>query len=357
MTTIFFAQVREDSLVERKLMNLFKPESVLVIGSGGCTAFSILNEDVKNVVVIDQNPVQCALIELKKAAIEFLTREEFLAFIGEKPSSTRQEVFEKVKGKLSPDACLFWEKNISLISTGINQCGVTERFYRFIGKNILHQLYGEEIWNQLFSCKSIEEQKQLYEQYFTSELWKTAVRMLLSKTSHLAFFPAFMFEQANENDFGEFFLQQFEKEVQTKLMFNNYFLSQLLFSRYLYEVENGLPYYLTEEGYEKTKQYLHRMTVVTKPLQHFLTENHSFDAFFLSNIFDWADVSQRKEICEAILIGRTKGAVLLYRNMLSRASLPDRFMESFDVNEELSMELESTERSMMYQKITAGHIR
>jgi S-adenosylmethionine-diacylglycerol 3-amino-3-carboxypropyl transferase len=354
MSDLYFSQIREDSFVERYVSEKYTPNRIIVIGSGGCTAFSILNNEVQTVYCVDHNPAQCALIELKKAAIKVLERDDFLAFIGERPCENRQSIYEKPEHQLPDYAKNYWEIHQNEIMFGINQSGVTERFYRFIGSNIVNNLYEKEVWDHLFEARSIEEQILFHEQFLTSESWLAAARILLSKTTHLQFFPAYMFEHADEQDFGNFFLHQFEKEVLTKPLQNNYFLSQLLFSTYLYDKSEGTPYYLSQEGYDKVKQNLDKLIIIPSKLQDFLTHNQSVDAFYLSNVLDWSSSHDIEEICGSVLKAASPNAVVLFRNMLSAQPLSENFKVHFDIDKELSEKCLELERSMMYQKITVG---
>ena len=179
MPDIYFAQIREDSLVERMVAARTNPSKIICIGSGGCTAFSVLNDQLTKMICVDNNAAQCALIELKKAAITHLNHNEFLAFIGEWESADRLERFESLKQQLPEYARQFWSEHLQLIETGINKCGATERFYEFVSSSILHNVYEKEIWQQLFNCKTIEEQTLFYETYFTTDKWITAIKILL----------------------------------------------------------------------------------------------------------------------------------------------------------------------------------
>jgi S-adenosylmethionine:diacylglycerol 3-amino-3-carboxypropyl transferase len=357
MSTIYFSQIREDSLVERTITSKFAPERIAIIGSGGCTAFSVLDDQLKQVYCIDHNPAQCALIELKKAAIRELDRECYLGFIGEWPYTIRNDIYENLAPQLPYYARDFWDRNRELIDVGINKCGINEKFYRFIGENVCNSLYDKEIWNQLFSTTSLEEQHSFVNKYLSSPVWKTAIKILLSKTTHLQFFPAFMFENANEHDFGQFFLAQFEKEMKEKRVTNNYFISQLLFSSYLYNQKEGTPYYLTEEGFKRAKRNIAKLSVHPVSIQSFLKEAEVIDAFYLSNIFDWASTEETIQICKAILAAKSKDAMVLFRNMLSVSKLPNFFQEQFVINRELSEECLRLERSMLYQKLTLGCLK
>ena len=356
MSDLYFAQIREDSLVERTLFAERVPARILCIGSGGCTALSLLSDRVDQVLAIDANPAQCALMALKKEAVRELTRAEYLAFIGEQPGQPRLEVYPRLAGRLTPAAREYWDGHGSDIATGINQCGATERFYRFVGTNLRRNVCGDEVWRALLECPDVAAQRVLYERHFTTEAWRTAVRVLLSRTTHLQFFPAFMFAQATENDLGGFFAAQFEREITRSRVFNNYFLSQFLFASYLPDRDEGMPGYLSEEGYAAAKRNIDRLVIVEGALQDVLPRLNGIDAFFLSNVFDWAGPADRSKICEAILAARAGEAILLYRNMLSAHPLPDGFMRRMSIDAAQCERLCALERSMMYRQIVAAEL-
>jgi S-adenosylmethionine:diacylglycerol 3-amino-3-carboxypropyl transferase len=87
MSEVFFAQIREDGRVERHVRDTARARRIVCVGSGGCTALSLLDDGVERVFAVDQSPAQCSLIELRKAAMSELGREAYLAFIGEGPSA------------------------------------------------------------------------------------------------------------------------------------------------------------------------------------------------------------------------------------------------------------------------------
>ncbi|MEJ8544789.1 DUF3419 family protein [Brevibacillus borstelensis] len=354
MADIYFAQIREDSLVERSLASRFRPRRIVMIGSGGCTAFSLLSDDAEIVYAIDQNPAQAALIECKRAAIAQLSREEYLAFIGEADGSDRLETYRLLAPQLPDWARAFWDKHPELIALGLNQCGVTERFYRFVGQNIRNNVYGDEVWKKLLNSRSVDEQIAFAARYLQTEAWQTAIKILLSKTTHLQFFPAFMFANASEHDFGTFFEAMFQRELRTRLMAGNYFFTQLLFSSYGPDHPEGTPWYLSKSGYELARRNLHKLHVCPCSLQEAVPRLAGIDAFFLSNVFDWATPPQREEIGRALLQAKNGQAVLLYRNMLASPPLPEELRSRFSEDQQLSREMSALERSMMYKQMTVG---
>jgi S-adenosylmethionine:diacylglycerol 3-amino-3-carboxypropyl transferase len=187
-----------------------------------------------------------------------------------------------------------------------------------------------------------------------TESWKTALNILLSKTSHLEFYPQFWFSNVEENEFVSFFTEQFEKEILFKGISDNYFLSQLLLGSYLYHQSEGVPRYLTAEGFESAKQNINKLVVVNNSLQAFLSDEDNVDAFFMSNVFDWGKSIDRQSICKAVLSAKAKQSLVLYRNMYAETELPEEFSSKFEADDALSQELLAMERSMLYRRVTAG---
>lgn len=353
MSEIHFAQIREDGRLERRLTAQHRPTRIVCIASGGCTALSLLS-DAEWVYAVDANPGQCALVELRRAAIRQLSREQYLAFISERPSTDRVVTFQRLASDLPEDARAYWQAHLEVIAAGVNQCGSTERFYRFVGQNLRTSVIGNEVWEELFAAPTIEAQRELFQRHFTSEAWHLALRLLLSRTTHVEFFPAEWFASAREHDFGAFFASQFEKEVTTKPIADNYFLSQFLFGRYRDGYLEGTPYYLSEEGYPRTKRYLDRLVIVPAALQTFLPTVSEIGAFFLSNVYDWADAESRKTIAEAVARAAAPGAVVLSRNMLGEFTPSQELAGRLVVDEQASTELHQLERSMLYRQVEVG---
>lgn len=354
MSDIYFAQIREDAEVERALVAKRASRRLAVVASGGCTAFSLLDDAVESVHAIDANPAQAALVELKKAAIAALDRDAYLAFLGERDAADRVATYAAIADALPSYARTHWDARSSLVAAGVNRAGVTERFYAFLGENLRRSVLDEAAWEELFACEGLEAQREFHREHCQTEAFRMALRVLLSRTTHLAFYPAFMFAQAKEHHFGDFFGERFETELVSRPVRNNYFLSQVLFGRYLYGVPGGTPHYLSEAGYASAKRNLHKLTVVAEPLEVCLPRLRSVDAFFLSNVFDWADAAARERIVEAAHACHAPSALFVYRNMLASPPMPQRFAESVEVDASLSQAMEGIERSMLYRSITCG---
>lgn len=80
---IQFAVVREDALIEKELIERFKPKKALIIAGGGCTAFTLstLFPELK-LTLVDPNPAQLQLIARKSQALQRLAMNPHVVNIG-----------------------------------------------------------------------------------------------------------------------------------------------------------------------------------------------------------------------------------------------------------------------------------
>lgn len=356
MNDLHFAQIREDSWVEREVANSERPQRIAVIASGGCTALSLLDDSVDEVLAIDASPAQCALVELRKAAIRRLDLQGYLAFVGEEECSRRLQTWALIAPELPSYAKEYWEARLDAIRTGVQQSGTTERFYRFVSSH-LRTLLGGEVLHALLNAPSIEAQRALFARHFERDVTQAVLRVLLAKSTHLLFFPAFMFDKAQEHDFAAFFAKQFEREVCARPLRGNYFLSQLFFGRYLVDDPRGVPPYLTEVGYAAAKRNLHKLRLSGAPLHAALERERGVDAFFVSNVFDWCNSELMESTCASMLSSARPGATLLYRNMLSESALPSCLTQRFTRDETRSRLLHEQDRSILYRGLSIGTIR
>ncbi len=359
MSELHFAQIREDGRLELKVLESTRARRVVCIGSGGCIALSLLRDEVETVWAVDASPGQCALIELKRAALREFSRKELLSFLGEgRPSGVdRSAMLDALLPGLPTWAQDFWSRHRMLLSEGegANHCGTTERFYRHVGRQLL-AVQRESVWEGLLQADSIEAQREIYARSFETPAWRRAVAEALSRTAHLRFFPAFMFAQAQENDFAAFFASQFEREIQSRLLRGNFFLTQLLWGTYAWGERDGAPDWLSEEGWARARRNADRLVVVPSPLEHFLPAVQGIDAFFLSNVFDWAQPAQARTLGEAVVHAAAPGAALLFRNMLSIPPLPDALSQRLQADPVQSGELHALERSMLYRRVYLGRL-
>jgi S-adenosylmethionine:diacylglycerol 3-amino-3-carboxypropyl transferase len=353
---IYFAQVREDSRVERGLVREHGLRRVVCVASGGCTALSLLAHGVERVDAVDINPAQIALVELKRAALGELPRVDFLSFAGRRGVYPRFAIYERLRARLCDTARSYWDARRDVLELGINHCGVTEAFYRKVGSRLTNDVVSVPQWRALIEARAPEERRRLYGQLCASEAFNRSLRAALSRESHLEFYPSGLFASTSEHEFGDFFAQRFADEIALRPLSSNYFLSQLLFAEYACPEPDGCPDYMAPEGYERARFALDNLHLHASDIAAHLRGTTGTDAVFLSNVFDWASATAREELARAV-VDAAPGALVLWRQMLAEFPLPEAFRAHLDIDERQSERLTRLDRSFLYRSITVGRVR
>ena len=113
-----------------------------------------------------------------------------------------------------------------------------------------------------------------------------------------------------------------QREVCSKPLADNYFLSQFLFSSYL-PCAQGQPRYRPWRATPPSSATSTSWLSCPPPLQA-LQRAEGLDAFFLSNVFDWANPDEGTAIADGVLAAKASRAVLLYRKPCRRRRHPHR---------------------------------
>lgn len=353
---VHFAQVREDGEIERGIVSRGGVRKIAVVASGGCTALSLLEDDVREVIAIDQSPAQCALVELRRAALKALDRDGYLRFTGIEPCEGRSETYERLRRDLSPASREHWDARGNDVASGVHYAGTTERFYRFVGQNVREVVASETLLRSWLSSETVADQLLVYEQAIGRDAFRVALRVLLSKTTHLAFFPPAMFARANEASFGDYFLSRLEELLSRAPLRDNYFLHQVLFGAYPRGRADGMPRHLTHEGYEVARRNASKLRIVCAPLAAALEAEQGVDLVGLSNVVDWASAEDAEHLGRSVRRAAAPGAWVVSRHMLGRAALPSSLAEVLVPEGDTSAWAE-VDRSALYRAIFVGRMR
>lgn len=335
MSALYFAQIREDARVERAFFE--GARRVLVVASGGCTALSLLDDRVDAVHAVDANPAQTELLALKVAAMRALDLDDLLVAFGEAPGD-RAGLFARLGLRPDPESA----------ARGLLHGGANERFYRFLGDNLRRNVLPDGAWDALLAAPDVAAQRRWLATHATSEAFEVAVRVLLSRTTHEHFFPPAMFAHVSERHFGDFFLERFVHELETRPVADSPFLHQLLAGRY---PPRARPRYLTPDGYAAARRNLDKLEIITAPLQALPEPTAPYDALALSNVLDWAGPDDADAIAARVRAVSAPGARVVLRQMLDARPLPAR-LGLRDAGSPAS----ALERSMLYRSVICGRL-
>ncbi|MGH9222260.1 MAG: DUF3419 family protein, partial [Acidimicrobiales bacterium] len=169
---LYFAQVREDPLLELAALRPGPDDTVVVVGSAGCTALSLLAAGAGEVVAVDLNPVQNHLVELKQAAVAGLPRAKAIAFLGGTESRNRHHQYRSLRPALSPEARSWFDGKPRVIAGGVLTAGASERFIGLVMAVVRRTIHPPSRIRRLLAWRDLDEQRRFFADEWDTRRWR-----------------------------------------------------------------------------------------------------------------------------------------------------------------------------------------
>ena len=152
-------------------LRLVGDEVVLAAAEGGDRVLRLLAARPKRVAVVDRNPAQLHLLDLKLAAVKSLAHGDYLELMGDRPSRRRRALFQRIRWLLSKEADEFWLARLGVIDRGVSQQGEFERqlssFRQFV--RIVH---GSRKIERFQALATEAERREMYAREWQTYLWR-----------------------------------------------------------------------------------------------------------------------------------------------------------------------------------------
>lgn len=326
---LFFAQVREDPLLEIEALSPLSDARVVVVSSGGCTAFSLLASGAKEVVAVDLNSTQNHLVELKAVALRRLVNPELMSFLGVAPGTARRRsrTYAVLRPYLSDNAVKYWDHHEAQLGRGVLDCGVSERFIAAVVGVVKLAIHDRKRIARLLSLQTLEEQREFFAREWNTRRWKLLFPLLLNRwTFNRTYDPGF-FREVDNPSFAAHFRGLIEHALCEVPVRTNYFLHQMLSGAYPAQVPGGVPPYLDPARREFVRSRLDRLQIVDAGYAEYLAtcDDDSIDALALSNICEWLDQRGIDDLFQQVVRVARPGARVCFRNFVGHTSIPERF--------------------------------
>ena len=357
---LYFAQVREDPLLEIEALAPGADDSLVVVGSGGCTALSLLAEGAGRVAAVDLNRSQNHLIELKLAAVVSLPYDALLGALGgsKSPGADRVDAYATLRARLSPAARVYWDARRSAIERGVLDAGVTERFIRGVVIALQLFVHPRARIERLLACSSIEEQRALFEREWNTLRWRALFHVLLNRVVfRRAYDPAF-FTHLEQPSFAAHFRSRAEHALTRLSVRDDYFLHQMLTGAYPAHEPDGVPPYLSEAGSRAISDASDALTLVDGPVTEYLKTlpDASVSGFALSNICEWLTPAAIDELFAQVVRTARPEARLCFRNFVGWTEVPDRWRAVVVEDRAVGERLIARDRSVVQRRIAVCRV-
>ena len=313
---ILFSVTREDSAIEKEIIEIFQLENVLCIASAGDTALNLRSEFGNNIEInlLDFNAKQLKHVEEKIQLLQENPNERNIKFNIENASET-----------------------------GLNQCGAFETLFRQFRAFVYEFCIERKDLEALFNG---EKDPDFLYPLFNQKYWSVAFELFFSETLLKTMFGEDAVQYAGKGSYPTYFRQQLEQGLTRKDYMDNYFLHHIFLGKYLNRKE-ALPEYLNKRDYRKLNLEFNAFEGVLQDYPDL--PNH--DLIQLSNLFDWMSPEARKESINKLKSEMKTGAILLIRKLNNKSNLKKELGDSFYFHERLEKTLLYKDRSLFYNEI------
>jgi S-adenosylmethionine-diacylglycerol 3-amino-3-carboxypropyl transferase len=316
----------EDPALDRVALAFQPNDRVLVITSAGCNALDYLLTGVREVNAVDMNPIQNALLELKKAAIESLDYNSFFSLFGKgRAADAKQMYYDTLRNRLSPPAQAYWDRHLAFFRgkgwrKSFYYRGTSGLLARLVLANahLLHRLRAPI--NELLEADTVEDQRFIYETKIRDRIWTPWLRWFLSRslTLSLAGVPWPQRRQITTQYPGGVaqFIRDAVETVVTRLPFSDNYFWRVYFQGFY--TRSCCPEYLKPESFERLRGLLPRLKIHTATVTSFLRQSEpGISKFVLLDHMDWMSFHNPDglvEEWEQILAKARPGARVIYRS-------------------------------------------
>jgi S-adenosylmethionine-diacylglycerol 3-amino-3-carboxypropyl transferase len=286
----------EDPRLDREALQLGPDDAVLMITSAGCNALDYALAGAGQVVAVDVNPRQNALLELKLAGIRGLSFPDFFAMFGQGRLDRAGKVYaDKLRGLLSPWAQTYWDRRIEFFELGNQRSfyfrGTSGGFAWLVNFYVDRVVQLRPSIDSLLAAGSLHEQREIYENHLHDRFWSRTMRFLMSRDATLSLVgvpPAQRKQVETQYEGGILkFVHDCVESVFAQLpLADNYFWRVYMQGQY---TATCCPEYLKPENFQKLKDGLvDRVEVYTDSVQGFLEKSpRTFSRFVLLDHMDW----------------------------------------------------------------------
>lgn len=309
---IRYASVWEDADV---LCDALAPAAaggrILSIASAGDNALALLTLDPAEVVAVDLSEAQLAALSLRIVAIRAMEPAALQAFLGVLPDDDRLATYKALRTELPGYARDFWDGNRAAVAGGVIHAGKFERYLRLFRRRVLPLVHPRRRIERLLENESLEAQERFYREEWETWRWRLVFRLFFSRfvMGRLGRDPAF-FEHV-EGRVGDRILARTRHALTAIPVRTNPYLTYIMTGNY---APHALPRYLRPEHAADIRERLDRIVLERAPAE---APPGPFDAFNLSDIFEYMDPAEHERVYTALVGRAAPGARLAYWNLLA----------------------------------------
>jgi S-adenosylmethionine-diacylglycerol 3-amino-3-carboxypropyl transferase len=352
---IRYANCWEDADLLLESLNISEKTKCISIASAGDNSLSLLVKNPEIVYAVDLSVPQIACTEFKKNAIKFLDYTAFLELLGFKKSARRLDFYKEIEPHLSLDSKYYFSQNPQIIENGIIHQGKFEHYFQLFAKRIMPLIHNQKDLTELFLPKSVEAQKIFYKTKWNNRRFRALFKVFFSRfTMGKLGRDKEFFKYADAKAVSERIKVRADAALTTVPTWNNPYVNYILLNNFDY----ALPHFARETNFNIIKQNIDKLIVKTGTINGVAQESGlKFDAFNLSDIFEYMDAELFQNIAQQLIDASTPGARFAYWNMLADRRISEILPEQTNYLQELSQKLYEKDKAFFYKAFFVDEVK
>lgn len=346
---IAFSLVREDSAQDLDIIRHYFPEektSICMIASGGCTAALLAAKaPLKDLTLVDPNPAQLALTQLKLQLLSLPTQKR-LEILGHTPYNAldRQAIMQGYMLALNIDEQMFGDIT-KIAQEGIDHAGRYEEVFEELRTELLP--YKDDI-AALFTCTKIDEQsKRVAPDAQLGTALDAALDKVMSQNNLVKIFG----EKATANrvqDFSRHFAERIRVYLAHHLASSSPWLAHMLLGHFY---DGTMFPWLTTTPTHALPQISYYQGFMNNALEQAAPD--TYHVIHLSNIIDWLTTEEAEKTLSLAYQALKPGGVVVIRQLNSNVNIPT-LGKQFVWDLKTSQEFLHNDRSFFYRNFFIG---
>ncbi len=348
-----YANCWEDANVLLKGLSLTDNAKILSVASAGDNSFSLLTTNPQKVVCMDINHIQLYLVALKQACFRVLSYQEILEFLGFLPSKNRILVLEKLKNAFSyPNAYEYWTKNLDLIQKGVIYQGKFERYFHLFSHKILPFVHNKTKIQRLLAKKEELQQQIFYNQKWNTWAWRLMFKIFFSKFIMEKYGRDKSFFDHVKIPVSQYIYQKSAKHLQSIYAQSNEMLHFALLGHF----GELLPHYLQPQNFDIIQKNINKITLQQGKVEDAIPLFGKFDAFNLSNIFEYMPKDVFAHTTQQLVIGAENNAKFAYWNLMVSRIMSSILPQKLSFQQDICQELAPQDKGFFYNQFVVDYL-
>ncbi len=279
---------------------------------------------------------------------------EFLRLFGSSPCSARQSLLDRCLNQLPEADNVFWEKyREPIMHYGVGGVGKFERYFRLFRKYILPLVHSKATVATLLEKKAPEERAAFFADKWNSPLWRLLLRSFFSRTvmGWLGRDPSFFNHVSGS--VADHVMERVEHAFMRLDPSENPYLAWILTGRH----GEALPVALRAENYPIIRSRLDRITPMQLDIENLPQLGLRYDAYNLSDIFEYMDADYFEKIYGILLDCATPGARFAYWNMMVPRRAPEKYKNRILSDDSVNQRLHEEDNTFFYSRFVAEQVK